>query len=129
MAGSWDLEASMKATSVIDAVATNMIIAEPTREMRVPIGGIAHAGIRGISKVELRVDNGEWMPAELRTPSSGQTWVMWRYDWLMQKGKHIFTVRCFEGDGTPQIAQEAPPDPSGAHRIRQALGHALNGPG
>ena len=45
---------------------------------------------------------------------SGQPWVMWRYDWLMQKGKHIFTVRCFEGDGTPQIAQEAPPDPSGA---------------
>ena len=38
---------------VIDAVATNMMIAEPTREMRVPIGGIAHAGIRGISKVEL----------------------------------------------------------------------------
>jgi hypothetical protein len=32
----------------------------------------------------------------------------------MQKGKHIFTVRCFEGDGTSQIAQEAPPDPSGA---------------
>ena len=65
-------------------------------------------------RVELSVDNGEWMPAELRTPLSGQTWVMWRYDWPMQKGKHIFTVRCFEGDGTPQIAQEAPPDPSGA---------------
>jgi hypothetical protein len=68
VARSWDREARLKATSVIDAVATNMMIAEPTREMRVPIGGIAHAGIRGISKVELRVDNGEWMPAELRTP-------------------------------------------------------------
>ncbi len=110
----WDREARMKTTSVIDAVATNMMIAEPTREMRVPIGGIAHAGIRGISKVELRVDNGEWMPAELRTSLSGQTWVVWRYDWPMQKGKHIFTVRCFEEGGTPQIAQEAPPDPSGA---------------
>jgi hypothetical protein len=31
---------------VIDAVATNMMIAEPTREMRLPIGGIAHAGIQ-----------------------------------------------------------------------------------
>jgi len=60
------------------------------------------------------VDNGEWMPAELRTPLSGQTWVMWRYHWPMQKGKHILAVRCFEGDGTPQIAEEAPPDPGGA---------------
>ncbi len=110
----WDREARMKATSVIDTIATNMMIAKPAQEMRVPIGGIAHAGVRGISKVELRVDNGEWMPAELRTPLSGQTWVVWRYDWPLQRGKHTFTVRCFEGDGTPQIAQEAPPDPSGA---------------
>ena len=110
----WDREARMKATSVIDTIATNMMIAKPAQEMRVPIGGIAHAGVRGISKVELRVDNGEWIPAELRTPLSGQTWVVWRYDWPLQRGKHTFTVRCFEGDGTPQIAREAPPDPSGA---------------
>ena len=109
----WDREARMKATSVIDTIATNMMISQP-QDMRVPIGGIAHAGVRGISKVELRVDNGEWMPAELRTPLSGQTWVVWRYDWPMQKGKHTFTVRCFEGDGSAQIAQEAPHDPSGA---------------
>jgi DMSO/TMAO reductase YedYZ molybdopterin-dependent catalytic subunit len=110
----WDREARMKATSVIDTIAMNMMIAKPAQEMRVPIGGIAHAGVRGISKVELRVDNGEWMPAELRTPLSGQTWVVWRYDWPLQRGKHTFTVRCFERDGTPQIAREAPPDPSGA---------------
>ncbi len=110
----WDREARMKATSVIDTIATNMMIAKPAQEMRVPIGGIAHAGVRGISKVELRVDNGEWMPAELRTPLSGQTWVVWRYGWPLQRGKHTFTVRCFEGDDTPQIAREAPPDPSGA---------------
>jgi DMSO/TMAO reductase YedYZ molybdopterin-dependent catalytic subunit len=110
----WDREARMKATSVIDTIATNMMITQPAQELRVPIGGIAHAGVRGISKVELRVDNGEWLPAELRTPLSGQTWVVWRYDWPMQRGKHAFTVRCFEGDGTAQIAREAPPDPSGA---------------
>jgi DMSO/TMAO reductase YedYZ molybdopterin-dependent catalytic subunit len=114
VARGWDREARMKATSVIDSIATNMMITQSTQEMRVPIGGIAHAGVRGISKVELRVDNGEWMPAELRTSLSGQTWVIWRYDWPLQRGKHIFTVRCFEGDGTPQIAQEAPPDPRGA---------------
>jgi hypothetical protein len=82
--------------------------------MRVPIGGFAHAGVRGISRVEIRVDDGSWQQAELRIPLSGQTWVIWRYDWPLQKGKHTFAVRCFEGNARPQIEQEAPPDPSGA---------------
>ena len=110
----WDKEARMKATSAIDAIATNMMIGQPSAEMRVPIGGFAHAGVRGISRVEIRVDDGQWQQAELRTPLSSQTWVMWRYDWPLQKGKHAFTVRCFDGNGTAQIEQEAPPDPSGA---------------
>ncbi len=33
----------------------------------VPIGGIAHAGARGISKVEVQVDGGPWQRAELRS--------------------------------------------------------------
>jgi hypothetical protein len=66
-------------------------------KIRVAVGGIAHAGVRGISKAEVRVDDGEWMPAELRAALSGKTWVLWRYDWPSQKGRHTFTVRCFEG--------------------------------
>jgi hypothetical protein len=103
----WDSEARMKATSAIDTIATNMTIGQPNPQMRVPIGGFAHAGVRGISRVEIRVDSGPWERAELRPPLSGQTWVIWRYDWPLQKGKHTFTVRCFEEDGTPQIQQEA----------------------
>ena len=110
----WDREARVKATSVIDTVASNMMIAQPPREMRIPVGGIAYAGARGISKVEVRVDNGAWTPVELRTPLSGLTWVIWRYDWPMERGKHTFAVRCLDGNGNPQIAGEAPPDPSGA---------------
>lgn len=109
----WDREARMKATSAIDTIASNMMIGAGS-PMRVPIGGFAHAGVRGISKVEIRVDEGPWQQAELRTPLSGQSWVVWRYDWPLQKGRHIFTVRCFDGNARPQIEQEAPPDPSGA---------------
>jgi DMSO/TMAO reductase YedYZ molybdopterin-dependent catalytic subunit len=114
VARGWDREARMKATSAIDTIHSNMMIGEPNAQMRVPIGGFAHAGVRGISKVEIRVDGHPWQQAELRTPISGQTWVIWRYDWPIEKGKHTFTVRCFEGDGKPQIESEAPPDPSGA---------------
>ncbi len=110
----WDREARMKATSVIDTIAVNMMIGQASENTRVPVGGIAHAGARGISKVEVRVDNGPWELAQLRSPLSGQTWVLWRYDWPFQKGKHTFTVRCFDGQGAAQITDEAPPHPSGA---------------
>jgi hypothetical protein len=104
----------MRATSVIDTIGVNMMIVEANRSTRIPVGGIAHAGARGISRVQVRADGGEWQDAELRTPLSPTTWVIWRYEWPFLPGNHTFTVRCFEGDGTPQIEASAPPTPSGA---------------
>jgi putative peptide-modifying radical SAM enzyme len=89
----------------------------PAELKRVPIGGIAHAGARGISKVEVQMDDGSWEPAALRTPLSPTTWVIWRYEWPFQPGKHTFAVRCFERDGTPQIATPSPAEPNGATGI------------
>jgi DMSO/TMAO reductase YedYZ molybdopterin-dependent catalytic subunit len=110
----WDKVARMKATSVIDTVAADALITETDGRRLVPIGGIAHAGARGISKVELQVDNGPWQEAELRTPLSNLTWVIWRYNWPFQAGAHRFTVRCYDGSGTPQIVTPNPPEPNGA---------------
>jgi DMSO/TMAO reductase YedYZ molybdopterin-dependent catalytic subunit len=104
----WNKVAQVHATSVIDTVAVDMTIIGADHRKLVPIGGIADAGARGISKVELQVDDGPWQPAELRTPPLSQlTWVIWRYDWPYQSGKHTFTVRCYEGNGTSQIAHPA----------------------
>jgi DMSO/TMAO reductase YedYZ molybdopterin-dependent catalytic subunit len=110
----WDNVAKMKATSVIDTIAVDMTIISADQRKLVPIGGIAHAGARGISKVEMRVDDGPWQEATIRTPLSQTTWVIWRYDWPFQPGKHAFTVRCYDGSSTPQIVQAMPPAPSGA---------------
>lgn len=115
VARGWNKEAEMKATSVIDVVGMDMNVIEAGhRKMIVPIGGIAHAGDRGISRVELQVDEGSWQPAMLRSPISSLTWVIWRYDWPFQHGNHIFRVRCYDGQGTPQIVSQAPPEPDGA---------------
>ena len=118
----WDQVARVRATSVIDTVA------EPVEAedggMAVPIGGIAYAGTRGISRVEVRVDDGEWQEAQLRAPLSDVTWVIWRYDWPFAEGRHTFEVRCFEADGTEQITRVSDPRPSGAtgiHEVRTAL--------
>jgi len=110
----WDKVAQMKSTSVIDVVAMDMTIIQGGQEKLIPVGGIAHAGARGISKVELQVDEGPWQSAALRTPLSALTWVIWRYEWPFQPGKHTFTVRCYDAQGTPQIVAQAPPAPSGA---------------
>lgn len=119
----WDKVARMKATSVIDVVATDSTF-EQGGITYVPIGGIAHAGARGVSKVEVKIDDGEWTEAKLRRPLSETTWVIWRYDWPFNGGRHTFSVRCTESDGTPQIEQAASSHPSGAagiHRVTRNL--------
>src|SRR5690606_7107298 len=75
----WDEVAQVRATSVIDTVATESAV-ERDGQTFVPIGGIAYAGDRGISHVEVQMDDGEWMQAELREPLSDTTWVVWRVD-------------------------------------------------
>jgi DMSO/TMAO reductase YedYZ molybdopterin-dependent catalytic subunit len=110
----WNREARMKATAVIDVVEADEGMTDPQGAHLVPLGGIARAGDRGISRVQLRVDDGPWIDAELRDPLSETTWVLWRFDWAFQAGSHTFTVRCFEGDGTPQVAEASGPAPSGA---------------
>ncbi len=112
----WDEVARVKTTSVIDTVAVNAIYKDGNQKM-VPVGGIAFAGARGISKVEVRVDKGPWQEARLRSPLSETTWVIWRYNWPLEKGEHIFEVRCAEKDGTPQIEKKQSNRPSGATGI------------
>jgi len=109
----WDEVAQVKTTSVIDTVAVNAVSDEGNQKL-VPVGGIAFSGARGISKVEVRVDGGDWQEAELRAPLSATTWVIWRYDWPFAAGDHTFEVRCAEADGTPQIEEEHANRPSGA---------------
>lgn len=112
----WDKEALIKATSVIDTVAVDDVYEQGGQQF-VPVGGMAWAGPRGISKVEVQVDDGEWVEADLRQPLSEKTWVIWRYDWPFSEGDHTFRVRCTEEDGTPQLTDTEGTRPSGASGI------------
>jgi DMSO/TMAO reductase YedYZ molybdopterin-dependent catalytic subunit len=118
----WDQVARVRATSVIDTVADPFEAEDGG--MVVPVGGIAYAGARGISRVEVRVDDGDWQEAQLRAPLSDVTWLIWRYDWPFAEGRHTFQVRCFEADGTEQDTRVRDPRPSGAtgiHEVRTTL--------
>jgi DMSO/TMAO reductase YedYZ molybdopterin-dependent catalytic subunit len=100
----WDRDGAMKITSVVDTVAVSATSTDGSGHALVPIGGVAHAGARGISKVEVRVDEGEWREARLRDPLSETSWVVWRLDLPLERGEHVVTVRCYDGAGMPQVA-------------------------
>jgi DMSO/TMAO reductase YedYZ molybdopterin-dependent catalytic subunit len=112
----WDEVARMRTTSVVDTVASNALV-EDGGQLWVPVGGIAHAGARGISKVEVKVDGGAWQPAQLRDPLSDTSWVVWRYDWPFEEGRHKFSVRAYDGNGVVQDETARGPRPSGATGI------------
>jgi DMSO/TMAO reductase YedYZ molybdopterin-dependent catalytic subunit len=112
----WDAVARMQTTSVVDSVATDALI-DNNGNYLVPVGGIAHAGARGISKVEVKVDEGEWQEAQLRQPLSETTWVIWRFDWPFEEGRHTFAVRAYDGEGVMQDETRRGARPSGATGI------------
>lgn len=116
----WDEVARVRTTSVIDTVAVDMMIIEDDQQL-IPIGGIAWSGARGISRVEVRVDDGEWQEARVRAPNGDRTWVIWRYDWPFAEGRHTFEVRCLEGDGSQQLEAERGVRPSGATGIHSQV--------
>jgi DMSO/TMAO reductase YedYZ molybdopterin-dependent catalytic subunit len=114
----WSREARPQIVSVIDTVAVD----EPTGDGLVPIGGIAWAGDRGITKVELQIDDQPWVQATLRTPPlSPLTWVQWRYDWPASAGRYTIRVRATDGNGALQIEERSSTRPDGAtgyHEVR-----------
>ncbi|WP_420629023.1 molybdopterin-dependent oxidoreductase [Candidatus Leptofilum sp.] len=112
----WSKEAIVRTTSVIDTVAVDSVGAVGGQQV-IPVGGIAYSGARGIGGVEVRVNGGDWQPAQLRAPLSETTWVIWRYDWPFTEGNHLFEVRCTEADGTPQIEESNPNRPDGSTGI------------
>jgi len=114
----WSATARVQHTAVIDTVATTESF-EVDGKKFIPLGGIAFAGARGISSVEVKVDEGEWQPAMLKVPQSDRTWLLWRYDWEYVAGSHQFTVRCVDGLGTAQTEAQNPVRPDGATGYNQ----------
>lgn len=81
---------------------------------RVAIGGTAWAQTRGITKVEVQIDNSPWAEAVLSTEASLITWRQWSFDWEATPGPHYIKVRATDGTGEVQTDQRADPVPDGA---------------
>jgi sulfite oxidase len=113
----WDAEAIVRTESRID-------VPDPQRPVPPSFvaAGVAWAGDRGISQVELSTDDGKsWLPAQLEAPLGPLTWRRWQLRLQMPPGTHPLTVRATDGAGEVQNERREPPHPSGAtgwHRIQ-----------
>jgi DMSO/TMAO reductase YedYZ molybdopterin-dependent catalytic subunit len=83
---------------------------------KVPIAGIAFAGDRGISKVEVSADGGKsWESAAIAEPLSTNTWVLWSTEWSpSEAGRYRIMVRATDGTGQIQKSEFQNPFPSGS---------------
>jgi lycopene cyclase domain-containing protein len=70
------------------------------------VAGVALAGRRGVTRVELRSDRGAWVSAHLRAPPLGAaTWVQWRA-WILDDGSSEVIARVV--DGLDRLPSEGP---------------------
>lgn len=106
----WVDDAPIKTQSRIDT---------PRGLQRIPAGTVAVAGTawaqtRGVERVEVRIDDGPWLEAELAAELNDVTWRQWSFAWSAPAGRHVIAVRATDGTGAIQTEERSEPFPSGA---------------
>ena len=106
----WSDVATVKTQSRIDVPSASGAISARSK-----IAGVAWAGNRGISKVEVSEDAGKtWRPAELKRELAPNAWRMWAAQLTAGKGTHRIKVRATDGKGMTQVAYSTRTHPDGA---------------
>ncbi|MFD0597028.1 molybdopterin-dependent oxidoreductase [Catellatospora coxensis] len=114
----WAATGPVKTASRIDRPKAFAQLAAGT----VPVAGVAWAQHRGISAVEVQVDDAPWQQARLLPVPSTDTWVQWTWDWpAATAGSHTLRVRAVDGTGALQTEQRADPFPNGASGWQSVL--------
>ncbi len=111
----WSARGPIKLASRIDTPRRGTIDAGT-----VAVAGVAWAQHTGISKVEVKIDEGGWQTAELAEITGADTWRQWHLSWAATPGDHTITVRATDANQmlqSDQIAEPAPDGASGWHSI------------
>ncbi len=111
----WDKQAIMRTSSRID------VLDKTADAGHFVAAGIAWAGDRRISAVELSTDDGgSWSRAQLEGELGPLAWQRWQLALELPPGTRNLVVRATDGTGALQDATERPPHPSGSsgyHRV------------
>lgn len=106
----WSDIARVKTQSRIDVPSRSEKVTSPART-----AGVAWAGDRGISLVEVSFDGGaHWQQAVLKRELSPVAWRLWATDAGDRTGKQGVIVRATDGGGETQTETRTKPHPDGA---------------
>lgn len=112
----WSERGPIKLASRIDVPRNNATVSANN----LVLGGTSWAQTRGISAVELSLDDRPWVNAELGDEVSTDTWRQWRYLWeSAPAGEHTVRVRAIDGHGEVQSGEISSPAPNGASGWQQ----------
>jgi hypothetical protein len=107
----WSDIATIKTMSRIDFPRSNDLL--PTGPTK--LGGVAFAGGRGVTKIEVTPDGGAtWQAGTIRRPLGPYTWVLWTASLDLTEGQHQIKVRATDGTGQTQTNQYSDPLPDGS---------------
>jgi DMSO/TMAO reductase YedYZ molybdopterin-dependent catalytic subunit len=106
----WAPQGPVKTAARIDTPAA----LRPVKAGRRVVAGVAWAQGRGISRVEVQVDGGEWQEAQLSPESEADIWRQWMLPVDVERGSHRITVRATDGTGRLQTQDRVDPYPDGA---------------
>lgn len=112
----WSKEGPVKTQSRIDTP-RNFSSIDTSERM---VAGVAWAPNLGIERVEVQIDEGDWVEAELAEPLGKDSWRQWRLSWAPEAGTHRIRVRATDSGGytqTPDLARPAPDGATGWHTI------------
>lgn len=106
----WAAQAPVKISSRIDVPRPGSEV--PTGQVRV--GGLAWAQHTGIAGVEVALDGGDWVPADLAASPSDDAWVQWTATLTLAPGQHSVRVRARDKAGLVQTGVQRDVLPDGA---------------
>jgi DMSO/TMAO reductase YedYZ molybdopterin-dependent catalytic subunit len=99
----WSAEGRVQTTSAIFSPRLREVV-----DGKVTFSGMAFAGTRTITQIELSIDDGDWMPVPFVTPQVG-SWTRWQIDWQPSApGDYLVKVRATDSDGFIQTNTSTP---------------------
>lgn len=106
----WSEQGPVKMSSRVDVPASGDKV--PAGALRV--GGVAWAQYTGIQGVEVSLDGGPWVPAEIGQVPTNDAWVQWAATLQVAAGDHEVTVRAIDKLGEVQTGEVRDVVPDGA---------------
>ncbi len=113
----WSTDGIVQTTSALFSPRMHEVV-----DGKVSFRGMAFAGTRIITKIEVSIDDGDWMPVSF-VPAESGSWTCWQIDWQAPApGDYLIKVRATDSHGfTQPDVTNSPIFPNGSSAIHAVV--------